>query len=400
MDDNIIEVIHKEIKEFKITSLDISFNELADMYQSEELIITPNYQRTFRWNISKQSRFIETLILEMPIPPIYAIEIEDGKYELIDGLQRISSYLNFRGLLKKQDSDNEPIQSEQQEDEDQDIEEFDELSQEDIYSNGFSLIGCDIIPDLDGRTYESLPAGIKIKLKRSFVRMEVLRKGMNTELKYHMFKRLNTGGEILTPQELRNCTIRLIDNKFIDFISSLSKNKDFQDTIHYISANRKAKQMDDELVLRFFAFKNDGNSFVHDVNLFLTTYMEKVSLSDVTNNPIFDYENEQKTFENTFGIINKALGKEAFAQYKANSTKWAGFNIYLFEAITRGIQTIYDELMEGKINLELFAESIRNAKTNPELQKMTVGGGKNSSGLSKARYQFIINILGELKNGL
>lgn len=70
------------------------------MYSEGELIIKPNYQRTFRWATDKQSRFIESLLLEMPIPPIYVIEVEDGKYELIDGLQRISSYLCYRSMYR------------------------------------------------------------------------------------------------------------------------------------------------------------------------------------------------------------------------------------------------------------------------------------------------------------
>ena len=78
--DDIKSIIEKRIRELKITSLDISFNELADMYQNKELIINPEYQRTFRWDIEKRSRFIESLLMEMPIPSIFVIEIDDGQY--------------------------------------------------------------------------------------------------------------------------------------------------------------------------------------------------------------------------------------------------------------------------------------------------------------------------------
>ena len=156
----ILDSIDQNIKELKITSLDISFNELADMYNEGELIITPDYQRTFRWDIVKQSRFIETLLLEMPVPPIYAIEIEDGKYELIDGLQRISSYLSFRGMLKTIpdvliDEDMYP------EDEGDEEYEEDELT---YPKNSFKLDGCDIISELNGMFYDDLPASLKIKV--------------------------------------------------------------------------------------------------------------------------------------------------------------------------------------------------------------------------------------------
>lgn len=94
---NLIENVDSQIIKIRTKSLDVSFNELYDMYQNGELIISPDYQRLFRWGEEKQSRFVESLILEMPVPPIFVIETDDGIYELIDGLQRISSYLHFRG---------------------------------------------------------------------------------------------------------------------------------------------------------------------------------------------------------------------------------------------------------------------------------------------------------------
>ena len=86
----------------KTRRLDISFNELLDMYQAEpaELEIRPEFQRVFVWSKVQQSRFIESLLLELPIPPIYVVEDNsEGHYLLIDGLQRMSSYLHFRGQL-------------------------------------------------------------------------------------------------------------------------------------------------------------------------------------------------------------------------------------------------------------------------------------------------------------
>mgnify|MGYP001224043562 CR=1 FL=1 len=75
--------IDSQIIKIRTKSLDVSFNELYDMYQNNELTISPDYQRLFRWEEEKQSRFVESLILEMPVPPIFVIETEDGVYELI-----------------------------------------------------------------------------------------------------------------------------------------------------------------------------------------------------------------------------------------------------------------------------------------------------------------------------
>lgn len=391
-------VIDEQIRELKITSLDISFNELADMYKNEELIIKPDYQRTFRWDINKQSRFIESLLLEMPIPPIYVIEIDDGKYELIDGLQRISSYLCFRNMLDilpNPTEEDEPIEDNNDNEEDTDYADYgmsDEISNA---INGFRLEGCDIIDNLNGLTFDELPVTLKIKAKRCFVRMEVLRKGINPTLKYHMFKRLNTGGEKLSPQEIRNCSIRLIDSKFIDFINKLSREANFQQTIKYVSKNQKAKKFAEELVLRFFALKNNFQGFSHNIDFFLTEYIEKIAMGDASDTPIFDYEKEEKIFKDTFTILNDALGCKVFSVYKNKSQNLTGFNVYQFEAITYGVQTVLDKLISGNYDIELLKNRLEEAKRDEDFKKYTVGGGKNSSGVLKERCNFIVKKLGD-----
>ncbi len=211
--DNLIENVDSQIVKIRTKSLDVSFNELYDMYQNNELTISPDYQRLFRWEPEKQSRFIESLILEMPVPPIFVIEAEEGVYQLIDGLQRISSYLHFRGV-ELDDENLEPL----------------------------VLHGCDIVPELNSLTFNSLPKVLQIKIKRSFVRMEVIKKESEDSLKYHMFKRLNTGGELLSAQEIRNCTVRLLGSDGIDFLEKCSVNNHFQKIVSRIGREKEKTQ--------------------------------------------------------------------------------------------------------------------------------------------------------------
>jgi hypothetical protein len=188
----LINSIASTVRQANTLALDISFNELLDMYETGELNIRPDYQRLFRWTEGQRSRFIESLLLEMPVPPIFVIEESDGKYQLIDGLQRISSYLHLRGKLDARHLD-PPITP----------------------GNMLELSDCDIVQELNGLTYDDLPESLKIRVKRAFIRVEVVRKETNPRFKYHMFKRLNTGGELLSDQEVRNCTIRLLDSVFL-----------------------------------------------------------------------------------------------------------------------------------------------------------------------------------------
>lgn len=341
---DLIKKVEEKINSIRTRSLDLSFNELLDMYSDAELIIDPEYQRLFRWSEGKQSRFIESLLLELPIPPIFFIELDEGVYELIDGLQRISSYLNFRGKLKEGEQ--------------------------------LTLVDCDIVEELNGLTYDALPKPLEIKLKRNFIRVEILRKESDPRLRYYMFKRLNTGGELLSDQEIRNSTIRLLDPRFNDFLIGLSNNAYFKNTIANISDTKVSEKYDQELALRFLAFKNNISNYVHDVSDFLTEYMEFATAQLVSME--YNLEKEEQVFNKTFKILDKAMGGQVFARLSANGNPTNSFSAYNFEAFSLGIQSslelIDDEDDEGIAKLkELFIA----IKDDAEFKRLTTGGGKN-----------------------
>lgn len=158
-----------------------------------------------------------------------------------------------------------------------------------------------------------------------------------------MFKRLNTGGEGLSDQQVRNCAIRLLSSRFPDFLIAMSKVDSFAACTEALTRNRVLEAMDQELVLRFFALKNRRERFKHGVDDFLTEYMEQVS---DPNAPLdFAYENEEAVFRKTFELLKRALGDKAFAfRNKAGNALAAGFSTYHFEAITIGMQPVIDKL--------------------------------------------------------
>lgn len=347
----LISMLDDRVKNVRTKALDVSFNELLDMHKSGELTIRPAYQRLFRWSEAQQSRFIESLLLEMPIPPLYVIEIADNVYELIDGLQRISTYLHFRGAHP-------------------------ERLAEDGTHRSLVLEECDILPSLNGLKFEDLPTAHQIKLKRHFVRVEVIRKESDPQLRYHMFKRLNTGGAILSDQEVRNCTIRLLSDTFNNFLDELASNPDFRTCTDFVSPNKKEQMFLSELVLRFFAFKNNRDKYKHIVSEFLTDYMEDVSDPQATG-PRFDYAAERPVFEKTFAVLNAALGAEAFRSAQADG-QLGPFSVLLFEAFSLGIQESIATLdPSNQASMAKLGEQIRALKVDPTFRKDTTGGGLN-----------------------
>jgi hypothetical protein len=361
--DRLIEAVDNKITAVRTSSLDFSMNELADMYASNELIIDPEFQRMFRWPEGAQSRFIESLILELPVPPIFLIERDDRVYELIDGLQRISSYLHFRGLLLVDGEKLPPLE----------------------------LEDCDIVTELNGFTFRDLPRALDIKVKRSYIRAEILRKESDPRLRYYMFKRLNTGGEILSEQEVRNATIRLLSSDFNNFIIELSKNDDFSYCIDIISDNQRLRRFDQELVLRFFAFKNDFESYKHDVGDFLTDYMEKVSDPDVS--AAFDYQAERRGFEKTFGLLRKisdrlGINSKIFGTVGASGDPRGQFSVYHYEGLVLGLQAVIDDVdLADDEKIDRLAESVKLGKADREFLRHG-GAGKNYRNPMRSRVEY------------
>ncbi|HCG8432189.1 TPA: DUF262 domain-containing protein [Vibrio parahaemolyticus] len=363
--EDLVSQLESKVEKVHTQSLDLSFNELLDMFVDGELDINPEYQRLFRWTEGARSRFVESLLLEMPVPPIYVVEDENGSYQLIDGLQRFSSYLHLRGKLEASHLPNKV-----------ELGEYLELQD------------CDIVRELNGMTYEDLPLSLKIRLKRAFVRVEVVRKGSDNKFRYHMFKRLNTGGEELTKQQLRNCTIRMLSPKFIDFIIEQSKQEDFVVCISRISEEQKLGAFDQELVLRYFALKNYRDVFVHDLADFMTEYMEAVSDDEVTDTT-FDYPSEAKNFNKTFKVLNKVMGDKVFGRWGKNGAQ-SNFAVYQFESICIGIQPIIKQIdPDNPSHIDLVKTTLQALKQDDDFIRQTTGGGKNSKGSLRKRIEIV-----------
>ncbi len=350
----LIKAIDNQAKSVKTKSLDISFNELLDMYNNQELIINPDYQRMFRWSEEKQSMFIESLILEMPLPPIFVIENGEGNYELIDGLQRISTYLHFR------------------------YKDIDESVRKDFSSDRIKselvLVGCDVVKELNEYTFDDLPRVVQLKLKRNFIRMEVLRKETDTNLRYHMFKRLNTGGELLSNQEVRNCTIRLLGNDFNKFIIECSEYEYFKKAIANVVEDYSITKKDQELVLRYFALKNNLINYKKDLDFFLTDYMEKVTTKELP----FDYSKEKDIFEKTFKCLYNINGKNAFSSVinlEENKFK-TDIIMYFYDSFTCGIAQCID-ILETK-TAKAMKTALNLLRKNEDFLKTRTGGKRNT----------------------
>jgi len=355
---NLEEQIDQKIGEVRTESLDLSFGEIANLRKGDELIIQPEYQRLFRWELEQKSRLIESILLELPIPQIFVIENTDGVYELIDGLQRISSVLQFV----------EPAV---------------------IALEPFELNGCEIIHDLNGLSYASLPMSLKLRLKRSTLRTIVIKRQSKSFLRYEMFKRLNTGGSLLSPQEIRNCSARMLGEEgstFYAFLQGLADLPQFRAVTQTLASEDVEQKANEELVLRFFAAKDARNEFRGSVRDWLDGYMERVLLKSTP----FDRDVERKVFADVFALICEKLGETAFVKYRDNRAI-GGLAPAYFESISIGcLLSIGD--MQAK-----SAERLRNAITalvQSEAFRAVTGPGANSKTKLETRIQLAAEAIG------
>lgn len=269
-------------REIRTTAVDFSFGELLNLHNDKEIVIRPEYQRLFRWSNEQRSRLVESIILGLPIPPIFLVEGNDGVLELIDGLQRTSSVLQF-------------------------------LDHTAIGEPELVLTGCDIINQLNGKTFKELPIVVRLKVKRSPIRAIIINKSGDAFVKYEMFKRLNTGGSLLSSQEIRNCSSRMVDggDVFYDAIQEMAKYPAFINSISRLPESFKEKRADEELVVRFFAVITYRDRFKGNIEEWLDGFMEDVLFG---RHP-FDLQKDREHFENVFDLISKKAGDKAFTRF-------------------------------------------------------------------------------------
>jgi len=345
--------INERIGEVRTDTFDMSFGEIVNLHKNGELVIQPEYQRLFRWSNQQKSHLIESILLELPVPQIFVIENQNGVLELIDGLQRTSTVLQF-------------------------------FEPDSIKLEPLCLDGCTLIPSLNGKRFHDLPLSLRLSLKRSPIRTVVIKKQSKGFLRYEMFKRLNTGGSNLEPQEIRNCSARMIGEFGVDFYSFLvrmTEFKPFAECADYLPQPEKEKKGAEELVLRFFATKNASSLFKGSVRDWLDNYMEKILLGEVP----FDIENEEKIFRDTFGVIRQKLGETAFLRYRGENPVGSLPPAY-FEAISVGVFKAL-EVISSK-NADEIRTAITNLVQSVEFRAVT-GPGANSREKLETRIRLV-----------
>lgn len=335
--------------------MDISFGELINMYKVGELIIRPEYQRLFRWSNIQKTSLIESILLGIPIPPIFVAEDDAGIWELVDGLQRVSTIISFFGELE----DALLLVG------DEDATEEDA----DAILNKWTLESGSLVDVLEGYNVDTLPKKYVINIKRAVCRVEILRGESNTAMKYELFKRLNSGGSKLTAQEIRNAIYRGIDPKLNILTEKLSKTADFKFLVS-LSEQKKQELYDQELVLRFIAFLNNTEKINSNTERFLDEFMESS-----VNDKAFDCKYYECLFLKVLALIRSTTDSNVFRN------DHNAFVPAYYEGITIGIA---QNVEKYEANPQLIPGKIAQLKSDDNFKKYS-GSASNSKSRVKNR---------------
>ena len=336
--------------------LSMSIGELAGLYERKELDVHPKFQRILRWSIDQKTRLIESILLRIPIPAIFVAQAADGRWDVVDGVPRLGTIFEFLGIFRQANGDLRP---------------------------SLRLTSTVLLPELDGyffdnkdSTAKSFSPAQRLDFRRSRLDLHIILKESTPSSKYELFERLNTGGSIASPQEVRNCVLVWINESLFDWMLELCQDEDFTNTTP-ISNRLEAQQYRMELMLRFFVLYKinvDELRGVKDLSEFLN-----IKNRALANDPKLKRDESEHTFRSTFRMLNEALGGDSFRMYDSTRARFLGaFLISAFEAVSMGIAYNITEWQKEKHQSKKITDKVKSL-WSMEYYTSNIGIGVSSS---------------------
>ncbi|RJS47425.1 DUF262 domain-containing protein [Nocardioides cavernaquae] len=354
--------IESRAKEIRTDGYSMSIGEVIGLCNEGDIDIHPEFQRIFRWKAEQKSRLIESILLGIPIPPIFVSQREDGVWDVIDGVQRLSTVLQFTGNYVNEDGKRQP---------------------------GFPLVSGEYLTEMRGFTWTladdssavSVDSGqvalvedededededegqdetellefddvLKRDFKRAKLEFRIITKGSDESAKYDLFQRLNSGS-VLSPQEARNCLMVMINRDMFALTQTLASDEPFGASIQ-LSERQEEQAYRQELVLRFFAqkdFNGPDKELPQEFGEYLTTWMRGVATGRGISSA------DEANFRTTFELLVAAESDDVFRKWDG-ARHMGPFSISCYEFITSGVSYNLERWVGAKP--EELSERIRN----------------------------------------
>ena len=276
------------------------------------------------WDKSKQSRLIESILIRFPLPAFFFDATNDNNWLVVDGLQRLSSIRNF------------------------------------VVNKSLALCNLEFLTHLEGKHWEELPEDLQRVIEETQVVIFKIMPGTPTDVKFNIFKRINTGGLVLQPQEIRHA---LFQGRPASFIFELASLEEFKVATNYLNPDR---MLDRDFVNRFLGFyllgeENYGTKgYGYDLDSFMSTAMAKIY--SLTEKELCDISD---AFKSSMILATNIFEKEAFRKVTDSNKKLPPINKALFDAISTQFARLSEKESESLLkNKETF-----KARLKEELSK-------------------------------
>ncbi len=332
--------------ETHILSLDI----IVTRIQEGEIDLVPSFQRKGGiWKEDAQSRLIESMLIRIPLPAFYLDASDENCWVVVDGLQRLTTFKRF------------------------------------IIDQELHLIGLEFLTNLNGLAFDNLPRKFQRRIKETQITTYLIQEQTPPNVKFNIFKRINTGGLPLSSQEIRHA---LNQGAAADLLAELANTKEF---LHAIDNGISDERMADrECVLRYLAFTITpySNYKVNDLDAFLNDKMDR--LNSMSQNEISDH---RKNFKRTMVAARKIFGNDAFRKRYAEISDRYPINKALFEAWSVNISMLSDKEIEKLIKRrKILKEEFIKLMNNTDFDS-AISQGTGSVRRVEKRFQDIENLI-------
>lgn len=336
----------------RITTKTFSLREAETQIKDGELELAPDFQRAFVWTPRQRTRLVESILLGIPLPAFYFNQDKDGAFQVIDGVQRLSTVKYFMG--------------------DQHI-----LNAEDL----------EYLKDLKGNTYKTLDANTRRRFANTMIVTHIIEPQTPDEVKYDIFSRVNTGGSPLTAQEIRHCMSKAKSRAFLKRLVELES---FDRATEYLFWSRDVdgqwardnrRMKDREMALRFCAFRSLGSiekdyEPFESLDAFLLDFTRRIDERSVRGAPLSDADLERLAGDFDRAMINShtALGKAAFRRWPTGIVRRGPINRAVFEAHALAFADVAEPAVEPR--KEALTNVLRDAFLDSDyLTAVTVATG-------------------------
>ncbi len=333
-------------KKIDVTTKQMILEVIFRRLRNNEIDMETFFQREMLWDKTKQSRLIESILIRLPLPAFYFDGSNDDKWLIVDGLQRLTTFKNY------------------------------------IIDKNLKLQDLEYLQQFDNYSFDELPRELQRRIEEHVITVYIINPGTPEEVKFNLFRRINTGGLTLTAQEIRYALNQGIPSDFLSELAELDEFKRYK--------IRCKRMLDKEFVTRFIAFFiQRGEEYKPDLDTFLNASMSKLKETTVQ-----ERSQIKADFRKSLRAAWEIFGNDAFRKRYKIDDKKKPLNKALFEIWTVGLAKLSDDKIKFLIkNKKSLNQEFINLLNNDKAFETAITTGTGAKRSVKKRFESVTELI-------